>query len=210
MSFQKYIQPLVLCGALAALTGCDSPNQVNTETKAESAEGQPVDFRYVAWLTKASMTGFELSNALKEDEGAANLICLQDGNTPSGFTHHIALVSTQNLERIQLAEKYGLDSSLPVGSSTSDAILAPTLSDYLAQKGKVDPTKPSDRQTITLSLSDNGRFAGYCDSPYGYTSSDNAVNDNGELTHFVTRCNVQGAIVCLSIHDKLSPTGSLN
>jgi len=190
----------LIAGAALSLSACDSKNDQPSQDSTKAYETAPMfETPYSVWPSKRMLTAEELGDQLKADVNTANKICEQDANQPERYSQHFALVSTQSWDRIDLAEKYNLDTSKPVAFGGSGKILAPNLGDFLAQQNKVDPDNKAGRDMIKLTFSHFGKFTGYCDETQGYTKVINVASSDGQLTEFVTRCDQQAVVVCMSV-----------
>lgn len=199
---KRTLPPSFLLGGLilffgSALTGCDSAEPKKAD--ATQMTSNPTDLPYAVWPSREKMTGYELSNLIRQDEGVADLLCNNDFNAPQGYNKHFALISTPNQDRADLAKKYSLNPAIPVTFGATGKILADNLGDFLAQKGQVDPKNAAGKEMIKLTFSKEGRFAGLCKSPSDYTSVINILSEDGKMFPLVTRCDQPAVTVCMSI-----------
>lgn len=189
----NYFRILWLACALLLLPSCDN----------RSSKGQPaavVDTPYSVWLTGRRLSGDELSQALKNNPDYANQLCRHDINRPAGYRQHIALLSTPQLDRKDLAQHYRWDSSKPVRYADSDQLVSNNLGDLLRQQGPILITNEDTAFRIKLTFSEHGVFSGYCDNTNstGYTPVvGNPIDE--KIRQFIARCSEPGGVVCLSI-----------
>lgn len=188
----------IAAAAALMLSGCDSDS--NQEAQMNLGDTPPkVDTPYSVWPSARQITAYELGDLLKADENAANKLCQTDSNRLAGYSQHLALVSTQSFDRADIADQYGLDSTLPVSFGNTGRMLVPSLGGFLEQDVRVDPNNAAASEAIKLTFSEKGRFTGYCEETKGYTNVVNVIDSEGKLTLFSTRCDQKAVTVCMSV-----------
>lgn len=201
LSLQKAFRLYVgIVASAIALIGCESGESEIPNANELADPWIAADTPYNVWITDQTFTGLALSQALAKDENFANTICEQDAGQPSGFSKHVALVSTPSFDRIDAVAKYQLDPNQPINYSDSGRILARNLGDFLAQRATVDPENKDSTHTIKLTLSIDGKFAGFCNGQTDFTPSIRIVRDKPRnMENFTTSCAQPGSVVCLSM-----------
>lgn len=181
------------------LIGCSEPHS-ETAAPAEPADEWTLitDPLYSVWVTAYQVSGFELSERLRQGSKVADQLCESDTNKPQNYVQHLALVSTPERSRVDLLELYKLDAESIVRWADTNQVFTKNLGTFLYQIGEVNPGNRAGVDLIKLTFSEKGQFSGYCESESAFMPTIYTPHE-GEMKQYATACDQPGVLVCLSI-----------